>query len=45
MTAYALTLTAIAVVIYGTYLALGSNVRSLVNGVDSTSDYVVPRGG
>jgi Flp pilus assembly pilin Flp len=36
MTAYALILTAIAMIVYGSYLALGSNVRFLVSGVDST---------
>jgi Flp pilus assembly pilin Flp len=36
MTEYTLILAAIAVVVYGTYLALGNNVSSLANGVDST---------
>jgi Flp pilus assembly pilin Flp len=35
-TEYVLILAAIAVVVYGTYLALGNNVSSLANGVDST---------
>jgi Flp pilus assembly pilin Flp len=34
-TQYALILAAVAVVVFGTYLALGSNVRFLVSGVDS----------
>ena len=36
MTEYALILAAIAVVVYGTYRALGNNIGSLANGVDST---------
>ena len=32
---YALILAAIAVVVYGTYKALGNNIGSLANGVDS----------
>ena len=36
MTEDALILAAIAVVVYGTYRALGNNVGSLANGVDST---------
>jgi Flp pilus assembly pilin Flp len=36
MTEYALILAAIAVVVYGTYKALGNNIGSLANGVDST---------
>jgi Flp pilus assembly pilin Flp len=36
MTEYTLILAAIAVAVYGTYLALGNNVSSLANGVDST---------
>ena len=35
MTEYALILAAIAVVVYGTYRALGNNIGSLANGVDS----------
>jgi len=35
MTEYALILAAIAVVVYGTYKALGNNIGSLANGVDS----------
>ena len=35
MTEYALILAAIAVVVYGTYMALGNNIGSLANGVDS----------
>ena len=35
-TEYVLIAVAIAVVVYGTYLALGSNVRSLVSGEDSS---------
>lgn len=34
-TQYALILAAVAVIVFGTYLALGSNVRFLVSGVDS----------
>jgi Flp pilus assembly pilin Flp len=34
-TEYALILAAIAVVVYGTYRALGNNIGSLANGVDS----------
>jgi len=36
MTEYTLTVTAIAVVVFGTYMALGNNVSSLASGVDST---------
>jgi Flp pilus assembly pilin Flp len=36
MTEYALILAAIAVVVYGTYRALGNNISSLASGVDST---------
>ncbi len=36
MTEYALILAVIAVVIYGTYRALGNNIGSLASGVDST---------
>jgi Flp pilus assembly pilin Flp len=36
MTEYALVLAAIAVAVYGTYKALGNNIGSLANGVDST---------
>jgi Flp pilus assembly pilin Flp len=35
MTEYALILAAIAVVVYGVYKALGNNIGSLANGVDS----------
>jgi Flp pilus assembly pilin Flp len=35
MTEYALILAAIAVVVYGTYRALGNNISSLGNGIDS----------
>jgi Flp pilus assembly pilin Flp len=35
MTEYALILAAIAVVVYGTYRALGNNIGSLADGVDS----------
>ena len=35
MTEYALILAAIAVVVYGTYKALGNNIGSLASGVDS----------
>jgi Flp pilus assembly pilin Flp len=35
MTEYALILAAVAVVVYGTYKALGNNITSLANGVDS----------
>jgi Flp pilus assembly pilin Flp len=35
MTEYALILAAIAVVVYGTYHALGNNIGSLAKGVDS----------
>jgi Flp pilus assembly pilin Flp len=35
MTEYALILAAIAVVVFGTYKALGNNVGSLAKGVDS----------
>jgi Flp pilus assembly pilin Flp len=33
---YALVLAALAFMVYGTYLVLGSSVSSLANGVDST---------
>jgi Flp pilus assembly pilin Flp len=36
MTEYTLVLAAIAVAVYGTYLALGNNISSLASGVDST---------
>jgi Flp pilus assembly pilin Flp len=36
MTEYALILAAIAVVVYGVYAAMGNNIGSLANGVDST---------
>jgi Flp pilus assembly pilin Flp len=36
MTEYALILAAIAVVVYGTYKALGNSISSLASGVDST---------
>jgi Flp pilus assembly pilin Flp len=36
MTEYTLVLAAIAVAVYGTYLALGKNISSLASGVDST---------
>lgn len=35
MAAYAPILTPIAMMIYGSYLALGSNVRFVISGVDS----------
>jgi Flp pilus assembly pilin Flp len=35
MTEYALILAAIAVVVYGTYKALGNSITSLASGVDS----------
>jgi Flp pilus assembly pilin Flp len=35
MTEYALILAAIAVVVYGTYRALGNNIATLASGVDS----------
>jgi Flp pilus assembly pilin Flp len=35
MTEYALILAAIAVVVYGTYKALGNNIATLASGVDS----------
>ena len=35
LTEYALILAAIAIVVYGTYRALGINIGSLANGVDS----------
>jgi Flp pilus assembly pilin Flp len=35
MTEYALILAAIAVVVYGTYRALGNNIGSLASGIDS----------
>ena len=36
MTEYALILASIAVVVFGTYRALGNNIGSLAKGVDST---------
>jgi Flp pilus assembly pilin Flp len=36
MTEYTLVLAAIAVAVYGTYVALGNNIGLLANGVDST---------
>ena len=36
MTEYALILASIAVVVFGTYRALGNNISSLAKGVDST---------
>jgi Flp pilus assembly pilin Flp len=36
MTEYALILAAIAVVVYGAYAAMGNNIGSLGNGVDSS---------
>jgi Flp pilus assembly pilin Flp len=36
MTEYALLLASIAVVVFGTYRALGNNIGSLAKGVDST---------
>jgi len=36
MTEYTLVLAAIAVVVFGVYLALGHNVSTLASGVDST---------
>jgi Flp pilus assembly pilin Flp len=36
MTEYALILAAIAVVVYGVYAAMGNNIGSLANGVDSS---------
>ena len=35
MTEYALILAAIGVVVYGVYAAMGNNIGSLANGVDS----------
>ena len=35
MTEYIMIVSAIAVVVYGTYLALGNNVSSFANGADS----------
>ena len=35
MTEYALILAAIAVVVYGVYAAMGNNIGTLANGVDS----------
>ena len=35
-TEYALILGVVAILMYGTYLALGSSVGSLANGIDST---------
>jgi Flp pilus assembly pilin Flp len=37
MTQYALILTAIALVVYGSYRVLGNNIGSLASGVDSSS--------
>jgi Flp pilus assembly pilin Flp len=36
MTEYALILAAVAVVVYGAYAAMGKNIGSLANGVDSS---------
>jgi Flp pilus assembly pilin Flp len=36
MTEYALVLAAVAVAVYGVYRALGNNIGSLANGVNST---------
>ncbi len=36
MTEYTLVLAAVAVAVYGVYRALGNNIGSLANGVDST---------
>jgi Flp pilus assembly pilin Flp len=36
VTEYALILAAIAVVVYGTYKALGNGINSVANGVDSS---------
>ena len=36
MTEYTLIVVAVAVVVFGAYLALGNNVSSLASGVDST---------
>jgi Flp pilus assembly pilin Flp len=36
MTEYTLVVVAVAVVVFGAYLALGNNVSSLASGVDST---------
>ena len=36
MTEYALILAAIAAVVYGVYAAMGNNIGSLANGVDSS---------
>ena len=36
MTEYTLVLAAVAVAVYGAYRALGNNIGSLANGVDST---------
>jgi Flp pilus assembly pilin Flp len=36
MTEYALILAAIAIVVYGAYAAMGNNIGSLGNGVDSS---------
>ena len=35
MTEYIMIVSAIAVVVYGTYLALGNNISSFANGTDS----------
>ena len=36
MTEYALLLASIAIVVFGTYRAMGNNIGSLAKGVDST---------
>jgi len=36
MTEYALILAAIAVVVYGVYAAMGNNIGTLANGIDSS---------
>jgi Flp pilus assembly pilin Flp len=36
MTEYTLVVAAIAVAVFGAYMALGNNISSLANGVDST---------
>ncbi len=36
MTEYTLVVVAVAVAVFGTYLALGNNIGSLASGVDST---------
>ena len=35
MTEYVMIVSAIAIVVYGTYLALGNNISSFANGADS----------